>query len=255
MAYKKSKKELEEHLELQLKFLKNSSDAYDNGFKDEYVRIATVLRVLLHDTHKSKSLLGQLGKKNQKFVDTALPYDKNEKLSHVGLAMLPLKKNPKWVAMLDDAFISPENKKPFEEWWNAKIIIDKEKRNLSRKDLVLNITNTDGGAHVDPELNEDYAQISRKNSLGWNHVTASSTVPVQDADKASIRQIGHEVLKTLLKKYSKPKPKVPTDDFTFSASVAVKKKSDKNDPGRNDLCPCGSGKKYKYCHLDEHQKK
>ena len=25
----------------------------------------------------------------------------------------------------------------------------------------------------------------------------------------------------------------------------------KQNPGRNDLCPCGSGKKYKKCHLDE----
>ena len=25
----------------------------------------------------------------------------------------------------------------------------------------------------------------------------------------------------------------------------------KQRPSRNDLCPCGSGKKYKNCHLDE----
>ena len=29
---------------------------------------------------------------------------------------------------------------------------------------------------------------------------------------------------------------------------STKKLADKNEPGRNDLCPCGSGKKYKKCH-------
>jgi hypothetical protein len=38
-------------------------------------RLAVSLRVLLHDTNTSHSLLGQLGKKNIKFVDAALDFD------------------------------------------------------------------------------------------------------------------------------------------------------------------------------------
>ena len=36
--------------------------------------------------------------------------------------------------------------------------------------------------------------------------------------------------------------KTSTSDGTVSSTRTVKKK-----PGRNDLCPCGSGKKYKKC--------
>lgn len=39
----------------------------------------------------------------------------------------------------------------------------------------------------------------------------------------------------------------PYEDFSIE-TVKVKKKEFKK-TGRNDLCPCGSGKKYKYCHL------
>lgn len=34
----------------------------------------------------------------------------------------------------------------------------------------------------------------------------------------------------------------------FNQYPEVKRKSPGDEPGRNDLCPCGSGKKYKYCH-------
>ena len=41
-----------------------------------------------------------------------------------------------------------------------------ENNKFSRKNLILNVADTDGGTHVDPELDEKYMAFSRKNSLG-----------------------------------------------------------------------------------------
>lgn len=49
------------HLSKQLGFLGRSCEAYDAGYIDEAVRIATVIRVLVHDTNRSNSLLKHLG--------------------------------------------------------------------------------------------------------------------------------------------------------------------------------------------------
>ncbi|MFA5792628.1 MAG: preprotein translocase subunit SecA [Candidatus Gracilibacteria bacterium] len=73
-----------------------------------------------------------------------------------------------------------------------------------------------------------------------------------------IAQIDHTILLNLfhvkinVQIISKP-PEQPTENTTFSFSssngTAQAKKSDKFvAPGRNDSCPCGSGKKYKKCH-------
>ncbi len=48
------------HLKKQLGFLQRSCNSYDEGFHDEAIRIATVLRVLIHNTRSSTSLLKHL---------------------------------------------------------------------------------------------------------------------------------------------------------------------------------------------------
>jgi hypothetical protein len=64
--------ELMEHLYQQIAFLRRSASQYDNGEFSEAKRLATTLRILLHDSHTSKSLLTQLGLKEKlRFVDTA----------------------------------------------------------------------------------------------------------------------------------------------------------------------------------------
>lgn len=54
--------ELQAHLAEQLGFLERSADAFDNGYEDEAKRMATAIRVLVHDTNQSISLLKQLGR-------------------------------------------------------------------------------------------------------------------------------------------------------------------------------------------------
>ena len=75
---------------------------------------------------------------------------------------------------------------------------DNKGRTYSRRELVENVANTDGGAHVDPDLEEAYMDLSRNNSLGW----LFSDGNIDEAfggrpELACMRQIAHEVLLTL----------------------------------------------------------
>ncbi len=83
-----STQELEQHLDDHLSFLRNSADAYDNGQDGEAKRLAVSIRVLLHDTANSASLLGQLARLNGKFLSTAIPHDETNLLTHGGLIMM-----------------------------------------------------------------------------------------------------------------------------------------------------------------------
>jgi hypothetical protein len=56
----------------------------------------------------------------------------------------------------------------FVDWWNTPVLKDQQGRKFCRRELIQNVANTDGGAHVDPQLEEAYMDLSRNNSLGWN---------------------------------------------------------------------------------------
>ncbi|KMZ11485.1 hypothetical protein BHUM_05471c [Candidatus Burkholderia humilis] len=86
----------------------------------------------------------------------------------------------------------------FPVWWTCPVLKDNKGRFMSRFDIVSHIANSDGGAHVDPELDEAYMALSRQNSLGW-HFTKCDIVEaiVGRPELACVRQIAHEVLETL----------------------------------------------------------
>jgi hypothetical protein len=86
MKVKQSKPELMGHLNEQFHFLKASASSFDNGFSGEAKRLAVTIRVLLHDTQNSKSLLGLLKiKKVFCFFDSSFDLDKKNTVSHLGL--------------------------------------------------------------------------------------------------------------------------------------------------------------------------
>ena len=196
MAYTKNESELLSHLEEQIQFLINSSNAYDGGSKEEAIRLANTIRVLLHDTSSSNSLLNQLGKKDILFYDTADDYEPKNLMSQFGLLAITIGKKNEYIPRLDSdiSTLHRTAKIPFTNWWEKIVIIDSERNEFSRKDLVLSVCNKDGGAHVDPVLGDDYAKLTREGSLGWQTLDGES---LKNAELASVRQIAHEVFKSL----------------------------------------------------------
>ena len=86
----------------------------------------------------------------------------------------------------------------FNEWWDATVIKDNNGSMFSRRDLVLAHANKDRGAHVDPKLDEPYANLSRFNSMGWILESDGIQRMLENSVVApSIRQIAYEVLVSL----------------------------------------------------------
>jgi len=195
MSYQQDKDEFKIHLKEQIHFLLTSVKSFDNGFKSEAKRLAVILRVLLHDTRHSTSLLTYLNRKDIHFYDTALDYRKF-KMALIGIKLGS--KNGGFWAPLDKGppIRYQKGKVPFDQWWNTIILVDQKDNKFSRKDLVLSVANQDGGAHIDKNLNDAYAQLTRFNSLSWNFVFKGKRIKTYPA-LISVRQICHEVLKSL----------------------------------------------------------
>jgi hypothetical protein len=250
-----TQEDLKNLLKEQIDFLKASSDAYDKGFKGEAKRMATTIRVLLHDTSSSHSLLGQLNLKSGKFYSTTTKIivgrDQLQVGSYAGLIGV-------FCGTGENGYIPNLDSMPhitgdleFDDYWNEIIFKDNEGNEYSRKYIVLSVANQDGGSHIDPELDEKYAKLSRKNSLGW--MTSSDGekfVLVTGAELAAVRQITHELLHTLIPNYSTKKLPENMNGFVIGGSGIILTKEPYKKfgkVGRNDPCPCESGKKYKHC--------
>jgi len=202
----RSKEDSQRLLREQITFLRSSAAAYDQGFEGEAKRLATVIRVLLHDIKTSKSLLRQLGLKDKMlYQDTALKIYTNNLLPTNGLAVLNGIRNE--AGELTAQYVAPLSKldtprrhdpKPFDQWWKTTVIKDEKGKLFCRERLVLIAANKEGGAHVDPKLDPAYEALSRGNSMGWIVTSAAGEEPpLNDPALASIRQIAFEVDRTL----------------------------------------------------------
>ncbi|MFC2060052.1 SEC-C metal-binding domain-containing protein [Chloroflexota bacterium] len=247
--YIQSNEELQQHLRDTVQALELSTRAFDEGYDGEAKRLAAAIRVLFHDTGYSKSLLGQLGQKTILFYDTCLSQSHTH-ITYSGLTAIDLTlQGATHVALLDNL---PPKYTPrwvsFDEWWNRVIFVDQNRSETSRKDLILSVADKDGGVHVDPILDEKYADLSRRNALGWMFQNARGEVPIESPQKAAVRQIAHEVLKSLNPAMPTLKPE-PKGVLSVGPNLVVKEKQPiVPKVGRNNPCPCGSGKKYKRCH-------
>lgn len=149
------------------------ASAYDAGEEAAAKSLATSLRVMVHDTRSSRSLLSHLGVKDHlPYLDTAPAEPPAGVISlGCGLCIFNLDTGTQQVtyrAPLDD--LSTDLQHPhscFEDWWRLPVLCDTGGRQFSRADLVLTVANKDGGAHVDDLLPEDYAALTRGNSLGF----------------------------------------------------------------------------------------
>ncbi len=255
--------ELKKEFEDQLELLDALTRVYD---KNEFVvskSIATTIRVLLHNTKNSHSLIEQIGFINEKFFDSSSSFSLKEKdiqrfgsfCGLVGISTGINNTNNIYIPYLDSVPEKSFGYTNFDEYWERIIFIDKYNNKFSRKDIILNVANKGGGAHVDfKNIDEKYKKLVRKNSLGFEVFSNGKKIESPEgAELAAVRQIAHEILKTFKKNYPHKTMITKNTDFILSGTnlliskVESKKNIYKNKIGRNEKCICGSGKKYKKC--------
>ena len=248
-------------------FVVRASDAHDAGYLSEITRCAIALRSLFHSPPPYLSLLAQADGLQGNFLSTALP-QAAEGVGRYGSLVITANFDGRSIHFcpLDSAWYGRWLK--FSDWWSEPMFIDEQKKELSRRDVVLTVASRDGGTNLDPSLAIAYARLSQFESAGVMpnailevsaianiNAIANSNVsaaePVSNPERVALRQIAHEALRTLLPSYRKfPQP---TNDPRLNAALAKAIERPTSLPfppaiRRNDACPCGSGKKLKYCH-------
>ncbi|GAB2571819.1 hypothetical protein [Spirosoma areae] len=173
-----STNELHELLEEQFSFLIESCHSFDKGNTKEAKRLATTIRLLVHQTRNSHSLLGQLG------LQTTF-YESSENAPEIQNTVYSSWAQVSLAGRLSDNKIhfygpnfgrrKPERMVDFNTWWDRRVIVDKEGAEFSRKRIVLSMADQDGGAHVDPKLSEDYYKLTRLNSVQDYYTTIKAT--------------------------------------------------------------------------------
>ncbi|MFA6253485.1 MAG: SEC-C domain-containing protein [Patescibacteria group bacterium] len=247
-----SEEDLRQHLADSIRFLEESCNSYDRGFEGEAKRLSATIRILVHDTSQSTSLLTHLKMKDTRFLDTASDNWSDNTMTYSGLVAMQMATGtpPHYIPLLDSAKGKPVE---FAAWWNGIIFVDNTKNTITRKELILSVANKDGGTHVDQILDEKYGQLSRCNSLGWNAAQNGKDVgPLRAPENASVRQIAHELLKTLKPDYKNE----PHLTGMVVSGIMHSPRIMAPEPPQDDVqrlplsapCHCGSRRKYKKCH-------
>ncbi len=185
--------------------MKEGADRFDDGVEQEAINLAVRIRVLVHDTNRSISLLTLLGKKKMMFYDSAPPINTSNLLSETPLLLIRFNREEggSYRARLDAlGDKAPNRGVPFSKWWNKSVILVIPNDRFSRRDLVMTVANKAGGAHVDPELPSAFANVAKFNSVGWKSmIDGFEDDPTNSPVSASIRQITHEMLRSLSVEY------------------------------------------------------
>jgi hypothetical protein len=233
----------------------SAADAYDLGFTSEITRCAVALRALYHSPPPYLSWLAQADGLHGGFLSTALPRDA-EGVGRYGSLVITANFDgrPIYICALDSAWTGRWVK--FSEWWNEPVFIDELKKDLSRRDVVLAIAAKDGGTNLDPNLTMAYTRLSQFESVGVtqnapSNANALSAETVTSPERAALRQIAHEALRTLLPTYRKFQQPVNDPRLNAALAKAIERPTSLPFPPsvrRNEACPCGSGKKLKVCH-------
>jgi hypothetical protein len=151
-----------ENLKTQLSFIARSCELYDQGYKEEALRIAVSLRVMFHDTTRSISLLKHLQRKESIHLISTFVSQKsmNDEYGNVHWhTLIP-------VMLTSQGVQAPINSWPtrsilvLDDWWQEQIWLEGPIA-LSRKDIILSAANQDGGAHVDANPNEKTKKVKQ----------------------------------------------------------------------------------------------
>jgi len=169
-------RDLEADLSEQLQFLASSGRAFDPGDLPESERIALVIRVLVHDTDRSRGLLAQIGiKESLAWADSAPVIDnepnivgRSPGLTAMGLGAGGITFSARHMDYIEKS--ATTRYVSFSDWWERPVILDSNDAEFSRRELVLALVNKDGGAHLD-RLNEKTHAFVHGNSAGFVRIS------------------------------------------------------------------------------------
>jgi hypothetical protein len=195
---------LRERLEEQRHLLEKSIHGMASGDLSEGLRIATSIRVLVHETASSKPLLKQLtGNYLELEILDELP--KKEETLPPGTTAVVIMSVPISVNIADKGvFLNPELAVDAHQptilgrWWTRSSLILPGIGGLSRKEVILGLANKEGGAHVDTDISQKYQQLLASKSLQMG--TGTEVTPL-NLSRLMAGQSGVELLDCLKRNF------------------------------------------------------
>jgi len=186
-------------LKEQIGFLARSCEAFDKGYEDEALRIATSLRIIFHQTQTSISLMAHLRLQDSQMLTSSRGHGNDKDFLEYALNLgspTPVRALP----MLRAAF----HKVSVNRWWKHEPVFVHQGESHPRRRIILSAANKDGGAHVDKDLEDYYeALCSGQFSFGLTgNLKFSGPEPypqgvtqyAPNAHLALLRQFAHETL-------------------------------------------------------------
>jgi hypothetical protein len=170
--------------------LRTSCRNFDEGLRDEAIRMAATMRVLLRDGPRSTSLLKHLKAKDIRLVST-----------------VPEQRNMDGMIFFDSLTThGPHGPQPtFDEWpqrpvsvaeWLNQVVYVASGERITRNDLILTAANKDGGAHVDRKLPRKYEELTSGFIFTSSADDPQVLVPIEEIHLIGLRQLAHELFRS-----------------------------------------------------------
>jgi hypothetical protein len=185
----------------QIGYLQRSAQHFDDGHEDEALRLATSLRVLLHDTPRSVSLFTYTGRKGAKLLTSSRGFRdwKDYLAQEINLSSpQPVRMKPLLGTQFKELSV--------DDWWDSEPIFQHGGVEYTRRQIICSAANKDGGAHVDAKLQEYYegllageCAIGITGDLEYDGPAPfpqNVTIYPSNAHLALLRQFAHEMLKS-----------------------------------------------------------
>ncbi len=181
--------EFREELRTQIIRLDDAARRFDDGGSHAVRDIAVVLRVLLHDTRSSTSLLQHLNAKHIRLLSTAPPgTDADALFAEGGVIVFDRNWN------MRPAFGTSRHRRfvEVEEWLEEAVQASRQHGTTNRRFAILEVANKEGGAHVDPNRKSAHESLIE----GQMTIVGGGRPPSTSANQHHVylRQFAYELL-------------------------------------------------------------
>lgn len=182
-----------ERLQEQYHLLRKSVDEIKHGDLAEGIRIATAVRVLVHESGSSKPLLKQIAKD---YLQLEILDSPPRKPSAPGIIMMVIpigfKLSNEGVHLSGD--LGGKTPTILGKWWTRPALVLHGLGGISRREVILGLTNKEGGAHVDTDMPLKYRQLLEFRSF---QVGVGKDVSALNVSRFMAGQCGVEILDCL----------------------------------------------------------
>lgn len=208
--------ELDGRIRQQIRVLLDSATRFDNGGPnagDEALTMAIRLRTLLHTGNDPSGLMRAGHLDSMRFCNSVgvPPQDGSPFIGALQQVINLRPADGEQHVSFKPAFdhhikqltpgqqaVQLMNSPTFKEWWTTALIRDLDQHEFTREYIVKTVANKDGGAHLDPELPDDYLAVSRGPGFGLSmRIDNGEDHHAGDPILALLRQITWEFERSL----------------------------------------------------------